>query len=104
MCRKVDSGTANFRRMYLFGGESSESSLIHEEPGTYFMVVKPGGSWRYVGDSDAINNVLRRPEDFRRTEDFRRNMEQVASSGNQNALLLQRTLALKTKLWRQTLL
>ncbi|KAF2641035.1 cytochrome P450 [Massarina eburnea CBS 473.64] len=71
-CRKLNFGTANFHRMYLFGWEGNERSRIHEELGNIFMMVTPGGNWLCVGDAAVINEVIRRPKEFRR------NMEQMA--------------------------
>ncbi|KAF1953538.1 cytochrome P450 [Byssothecium circinans] len=71
-CRKLNLGTANFKRMYFFGWEGNERSKIHEELGGSFMMVTPGGNWLCVGDADVINDAIRRPKDFRR------NVEQMA--------------------------
>ena len=71
-CRKYNVGTAKFRRLYLFGWEANERSQIHEELGNVFTLVSPGGNWVTVGNADAVNDILRRPKDFRR------NMEQMA--------------------------
>jgi hypothetical protein len=71
-CRKLNIGTSNFQRMYFFGWEGNERSKIHEELGNIFMIVSPGGNWLCVGDAKVIDDVIRRPRDFRR------NMEQMA--------------------------
>lgn len=71
-CRRLHIGTANFKRMYFFGWEGNERSRIHEELGSVFMVVTPGGNWLCVSDANAINEIVRRPKDFPR------NMEQMA--------------------------
>lgn len=70
--RKLNLGTRNFRRMYFFGWEGNERSQIHEELGSIFMLVTPGGNWLCISDAEAINDILRRPKEFRR------NMEQMA--------------------------
>jgi cytochrome P450 len=72
MCRKLHLGTANFRRMYFFGWEGNERSRIHEEIGNVFTLVTPAGNWLCVSDAEAIDDVVRRPKEFRR------NMEQMA--------------------------
>jgi len=71
-CRRYHLGTANFRRMYFFGWEGNERSRIHEEPGGTFTVVTPAGNWLCVSDAEAIDDVIRRPKEYRR------NMEQMA--------------------------
>jgi cytochrome P450 len=71
-CRSLGIGTAQFRRLYLFGWEANERHIIHQELGPAFMLVSPGGNWLCISDASVIAEVL-----HRRT-DFRRNMEQFA--------------------------
>jgi cytochrome P450 len=71
-CRALGIGTKNFHRFYMFGWEGNERHLVHQELGSVFMLVSPGGIWMIVNDAQVMAEVIQR------RADFRRNMEQFA--------------------------
>lgn len=69
---KFGLATEGFRRYYPFGWEANERHHVHQDIGSVFMLVTPGGLWCCVCDAGVVADVIQR-----RT-DFRRNMEQFA--------------------------
>jgi hypothetical protein len=44
-CSALGIATENFRRYYPFGWEANERHHVHQELGSVFMLVTPGGNW-----------------------------------------------------------
>lgn len=68
-CRALGIGTPNFWRFYMFAWEANDRYRIHQELGKVFMQVTPGGNWVSISDPEVIDDIIRRPKDFRRNMD-----------------------------------
>lgn len=68
-CRALGIGTQHFRRLYNFGWEANERHKIHQELGSAFMLVSPGGNWLCVSDPAVFTDVIHRRSEFRRNMD-----------------------------------
>ncbi|KAH7379437.1 cytochrome P450 monooxygenase-like protein [Phaeosphaeria sp. MPI-PUGE-AT-0046c] len=68
--RALRLSSRHFARFHTYGWEANERHIVHQELGSAFMLVSPGGNWLCVSDPSVFAEVLHR------RVDFRRNMEQ----------------------------